>query len=94
MAVKYSQGTTIRLAVETRDSDGDPFDPTSVVISVTKGATTHVDGESMSNSATGQYYYNWQTEADQEKGKYDVSVTSTYAGYTAVKLIPRSFLIE
>lgn len=84
MITRYKQGNCIRIEATIKDADGDAFDPDSVAVSVSSNGTDYVDEAAMTKSATGSYYYDWQTDTDDPAGIYDVEIKSVSGAKTAI----------
>lgn len=85
MITRYKRGNCIRLKATIRDVDNALFDPdTSVVVSVESGGTDYLTDQAMTKLSTGVYYYDWQTDADDVTGIYNMEVVSVDGSKTVV----------
>lgn len=85
----YTVGTTVRITTETRDSSNVLTDVSSIVITITDPADeVKITEQVMSKANTGSYYYNWQSDTDDDTGQYKATVKATAAdGKISIKSI-------
>ncbi len=87
----YQEGETIRITAAITDSEGDPAEPTAIVISIEKpDGTLSVNGAAMSGSA-GAYHYDYLIPSDE--GVYLVKVKATGTG-GRITIKPDDFKVE
>lgn len=83
------RGTIKRIQATVTDSDGNNTDPDQdggyqITITITNTAddTVEVNAVTMTRSAEGVFYYDWQTETSDTLGQYDIEVSAVVGGNT------------
>ena len=90
---RFARGTTIRINAEVTDVDNIYVTPTSIKVTVFIGTTIKVNALSMTQSATGKYFYQWQSATTDAAGKYEVTVTVVRNSYTSIEHDERAFYL-
>ena len=92
----FDAGDCLRITDEFKDINNAYFDPTEVKITITQSddGTVVVDEQDMTQSATGRYFYNWQTSVNYAGKNYDVKVVGTKSGVNAIRKEPRMIYLK
>lgn len=96
MISRYKRGTTVRITATIKDADGTLYSPdTSTKITVLDpDGTVEVNAQDMTESSTGVFYYDWQSESDDATGDYKVRVTSVDGTKTSIEVDTSSFQLH
>jgi len=85
---KYTVGTTIKLEVTVKDSDGNLHDPTSVKVTVNyPDGAVKLSATSCAQVSAGVYSYDFQSATTDQEGLYKVTFTAVSSGKTAIKAV-------
>jgi hypothetical protein len=93
MNQRFAKGTTIRIIAQVTDYEDNYVDPDTIEVMIIRGSTTILAYTSMVKDDVGKYYYRWQSQTSDPKGKYEVKVRADRNSYTSIEHDERAFYL-